>query len=685
MIEVEAPDGTVVEFPDDTPRDVMRSAMAKRWGAPKQEMVGFGERGQREQEMPLDQDARKELAIAKGMARERPNFGAGDVFQQNYVFGLGDEAKALGAGVGNMLGGNGFQAGYDVEKEIQKRLGQEYAQENPKTDFALGVGGMLAGGLPAAPSKVAGLWNMMKEGGKIAGTQGAIQGAAEGEGLEGRATGALIGGGLGLGIGAGAPQLKEGVKALARPAVNTARAAINPEKEAARRLGQAATMDTAAGSGLDDVARYKARQAGNPIINADRGEATTALARSAANQSPQARSILDDAVKPRFQTQVERIDDTLKSLSTMGGKPEQFMELAEDAARIANRKFYQDAYSKGSKSIWTPELERLTASPEVQTALKSAIKKAASNELLDGFGAMNPRVMLNEADELVFTGKGGLPSYPDLRLWDLTKRELDRMGKMAARNSDSDARIYKGLAHKLKSELTSMGDMGQSYQKALKSAAAQFGAENAYEAGMKFAAAKGGTARESIKGLSKLSPRERKLFKEGYIQAVRDRLKEQRSNRDATLFTINSPGELERARVALGKKGAQQLQAQVAVEEAMDAVRKAMGNSTTARQLAELGAASAAGSGGMWLSGNSDPTSLTLGALMGAGTKAGYGKVSNRLQVEIAKQLASNDPAKVQALIRAASQSPKYLAAVHGVAQALKSAAGRAATEQVAQ
>lgn len=34
IIEVEAPDGTIVEFPDDTPRDVMAGAMRKRFGGP---------------------------------------------------------------------------------------------------------------------------------------------------------------------------------------------------------------------------------------------------------------------------------------------------------------------------------------------------------------------------------------------------------------------------------------------------------------------------------------------------------------------------------------------------------------------------------------------------------------------------------------------------------------------------
>lgn len=35
MIEVEAPDGTIVEFPPDTPREVMRAAMQRRFGQPQ--------------------------------------------------------------------------------------------------------------------------------------------------------------------------------------------------------------------------------------------------------------------------------------------------------------------------------------------------------------------------------------------------------------------------------------------------------------------------------------------------------------------------------------------------------------------------------------------------------------------------------------------------------------------------
>jgi hypothetical protein len=364
------------------------------------------------------------------------------------------------------------------------------------------------------------------------------------------------------------------------------------------------------------------------------------------------------------------------------------MELADEAATRANKKLYGEAYAKGSGGIWTDELERLANTKEVKTALKAAIEKAASRNILDGFGAMNSKVGLDEFGNIIFRDKGGMPAYPDLRLWDLTKRELDRMGKMAARNSDSDASLYSGLARKVKEEIISQGDAGQAYAKALKTAASHFGAENAYEAGLKFATAKGMTARDAIKGLSKLKPEERKLFREGYIQAMRDTLKEAPNNRDALLKILNSDGATERARVALGKDGAKQLEAQLTVETAMDAIRKTLGNSTTTRQLAQLGLASAAGSGSMAATGNTDPTNLTIGALAGAATRFGKGKLDEKLASHIGKILASNDPGKIVLLVKTASQSPKYLETLRAITRAIgedtPALIGREITSQVA-
>ncbi len=691
VFEITAPDGRTFEVEGPDAQGAL-AALTKALGVPqKQEMVGFGTRADREQDMPETPDVARERRIAQRMARNRENFGADDVFLQNYTFGLRDEAASAGAGLAGMLHGRDYSEGYEESKEADRRLREEYAAKNPGTNLAVSAAGMLAGGLPARASTATTLGGRVIEGGTQAATQGAIQGFAEGdEGAYGRLGGAAFGGVIGGTIGGAAPLVTTGINALARPVVNTVRSALTPEKEAARRVAQAFEKDVAAGGkGLDNIDYYKARQANNPVALVDRGgENTLDLARSAANQSADARTALDDVIKPRFETQARRIGAELEKQSKLGGNPEKFMDMADDAATRANRKLYQDAYTKGADNIWTPELERLANTAEVQTALKAAIKKAASRDILDGFGAMNSKVGLDEFGNIVFRDKGGMPAYPNLRLWDLTKRELDRMGKMAARNSDSDASLYSGLARKLKTELTSLGEAGEAYAKALKTASAHFGAENAYEAGMKFASQKGMTARDAIKGISKLKPEERDLFREGYIQAMRDTLKDAPNNRDALLMIMRSDGAAERARVALGKAGAAKLEAQLMVETAMDAARKAMGNSTTARQLTQLGLASAAGSGSMAASGYTDPSSLTVGALVGAATRFGKGKIDERLAAQIGKLLASNEPGKITLLINAASRSPKYMETLRAITQALSqeapALAAREATSQAA-
>jgi hypothetical protein len=561
---------------------------------------------------------------------------------------------------------------------------QEYAEANPGKNLAASAAGMLTGGLAGRPSAAIGLGGATKEGAKVAGTQGAIQGAAEGEGLEGRAIGAVTGGAIGTVIGIAAPLIGAGARAVGAPVVNTFRSAINPEREAARRVAEAARRD-AAGTGMSPVDVYRAKKDGAPVANMDRGENSRALAQAAANQSPDARQAIDDVVAPRFQTQARRMNEKLAEESKLGGNPEKFMEMAEQAATKANRKLYNEAYRKGSGGIWDDTLEQMVNSPTVQRALKAAITKADDRNVLEGFGAFRPKVKLDEAGNIAFTGEKGMAAYPDLRLWDLTKRELDGMARQARRQGDPDEGIYAGFAAKLRDHLDTMGEAGKAYKAARASAAKQFGAENAYEAGIKFASAKGMSARDAIKGISKLKPEERKLFREGYIQAMRDRLKDAPNNRDATLQILTSDGAVERARIALGKDGAKKLEAQIEIEKAMDLMRKRLGNSTTARQLTELGLASAAGSGSMAASGNTDVTSLSVGAMAGIAGKYGKTKLDARLSSEIGKLLASNDQGRIIELINRASQSPRHLEAIKSLTKALTqnapAAVGRAVTE----
>jgi hypothetical protein len=100
--------------------------------------------------------------------------------------------------------------------------------------------------------------------------------------------------------------------------------------------------------------------------------------------------------------------------------------------------------------------------------------------------------------------------------------------------------------------------------------------------------------------------------------------------------------------LVLGRARAHELQTLLRSERIMDRPRTAVqGNSTTVRQLAELGLM---GSGGVGLGGyglyNQDPTQITLGTLM-TGLAAGGRHVDQRVMRNVADILTSQDPSRL--------------------------------------
>lgn len=95
----------------------------------------------------------------------------------------------------------------------------------------------------------------------------------------------------------------------------------------------------------------------------------------------------------------------------------------------------------------------------------------------------------------------------------------------------------------------------------------------------------------------------------------------------------------------------------------MDRLRQSMGNSSTARQWAELGLASGAGAAvGGYSTG--DWTGMSLGVLAGAATRFGAKKVNARVAERVGRLLASNDPAALQRLVQAAASDAKVMQAL---------------------
>ena len=111
-IEIEAPDGSIVEFPEGTPDTVIRTAMLKAYP-------------------PL-----KGADYAKGLAR---------TVGQGVSLGFGDEITAgVRAGVGALTGDGNFSDLYGTALDEERKSIDTFAQQNPGTALAANIGGAIA-------------------------------------------------------------------------------------------------------------------------------------------------------------------------------------------------------------------------------------------------------------------------------------------------------------------------------------------------------------------------------------------------------------------------------------------------------------------------------------------------------------------------------------------------------------
>lgn len=528
----------------------------------------------------------------------------------------------------------------------------------------------------------------------LGGEYGALSGAGEGTDLTSRATNAgsgLVGGVIG---GAAAPVLGKVAEAASnkfiQPGVSAIRGWINPEGEAGRRLALALQKDQemiaqGTAKGMSPQEWAAARQAGEPVTLADLGAGNTqALLRSAANTSPEGRAMLEKVIEDRFLGQSERVASDVRGLVAGGanaGKTSEDLVAAYDAAR---KPAYQQAYREGDKEIMTPEMERIMGSPMVVEAMRRASVSGKDRAITQGFGAFNPGVTVENGLVKFQPKPNGVPTYPNLQFWDATKRELDDIASSAGRSGEKGkAQVAGDLAKTLRGELD---QQVPSYANARGIASQFFGENNALEAGRSLAGKR--VDPQVIQGvMGKMKPDERDLFREGYASDWANRVINNISDtRDITKAMFNSPNERARALAVFGPAGMAKIQARMTLETIMDGARKAMGNSTTARQLIEAGLAGGALEGYMsgW-----DPTRMAegaagaagarkfLGSEMAAGARKLIGKVDSTTARTVARLLTSNDPNDLAQGLRMATKNQK-------IANGLKSIANRVALSSLA-
>ncbi len=632
-----------------------------------------------------------------------PSYGTGESAWEGYLKGASanwrDEiygaSKASGApdwlggfrapiGAGRLayehLTGTRGPATEEYERARDEIRAREAAMSR-QHPYAFGAGelGGAAASMLAVPGGSAAtvparLWNAAKTGAGY----GALAGAGEGEGLEGTITegarGALTGAALGT-VGAGAV---ETLSPVVNRVGNVVRGLRDPDLEAQRRIAASVRADLqGAGLKISPQEAIEADIAGTPRALLDVGESTRALARSAANTSPEGRAALTEFTQDRFEQQSPRIATYIRDM-TGGGNATEDLERIQDVARRSNRPAYRAAYAAGEDGLWTPELERLAGSPAVRRAMMNAVERGQDRSIGEGFGAFNPGVTFDNG--IMQFGRGrGAPPYPNMQYWDYVQREL-RDTQMAARRSgrNEEAGALGTLHRSLLNELDSANP---TFARARQGAGQFFGAENALEAGQNFVRSSANIP-EAQRAVARMAPAERQLFARGYASNLADAVERSGDNRNVlNAAFFNNGAARSRTLLALGPDHARRLEALLRAEKIVDLGRKAVsGNSSTVRQWVEMGLAGGAGAGALDLyeGAGFNPSHILSGAiLLGAarrGAQMGAQAIDQRVARRVGELLTSPDLSAIHSGIQLVTRNPTLFNALRRVTGAVAGA-----------
>lgn len=573
--------------------------------------------------------------------------------------------SAVAAGLVTPFSDKSFSQNYDQMRGRQEQV----MEDNPGTALAGNIAGsaLLLRGAPnsALASKALGMsgtlparigYSALSNAG-ISGADTAVRGGDAGD----IAGATLIGAGTGAALPAVSTALGGGYNALKDKVGSVIRGAVNPAGEAGRRVASAMKIDAknsvAGVLSPDDIAA--AGRNNQPLINADLGgEQTRALARAAANQSPEARGAMERVTSDRFADQGNRVARLVSRLT--GGKTDDLLMIdgLKDAAASANKGAYQKAFNTPeAQALFTPEMQQLMQSPAVQRAARMATGRSANRGAVEGFKAVqNPFHQAPDGSFKLRQRADGTLIAPTLQFWDQVKRNLDsEIGKAVRSGDKTMAADFMGLKSKL---VSSLDEAVPSYKAARQGAAAFFGAEDAVDAGKMFAKSNR-MLPEYQRGLASMKPAEKEAFETGFASELIDAAKNAGDRTNVITRMFKSPESRQKMVMAFGQKRATEIEAFVRVETAMDALRGAFGNSTTARQLIESGVI---GGGAWWYTGDFNK-GIAAAALTSGARMAGK-KIDGNVMTKTAEMLLSNDPKLITRAVQNATMSPQHMAAL---------------------
>lgn len=586
------------------------------------------------------------------------------------------------AGISSLIDGESYDANLRQAQNLSDEAQRAHPTVNTVGQIGGAIGSMIPVGSTALGARALGLTGP-SIGGRIvasglsSGAISAADTAARGGDAHEAGWSGLIGGGIGAAIPVVGAGINAGIRGLGNRIGPAIASVTNPTSEASRRVGVAVTRDASASPAgvLTSADEAMAQKANIPLVNADRGgEVTRALARSAANQSPEARSAINNVANDRFSAQGQRSTDFLKKVTNGAVDDLGLQENIKIAAKAANRPAYDAAFkSPAAQAVFTPGLQELMQSPSIRSAVSKVPARSADRGAVQGFKEIGNPFSKNSQGAYVLRQKAdGTLVAPTLQFWDQVKQNIDSAIGVAKRGGDNP-RVADLTA--LKSKLVGeLDNIVPQYQAARRGAAAFFGAEDSIEAGRNFAKSPRAIP-EARKAFSKFSSAEREGFATGYASELIDRIKTVGDRTNVINSIFKNQSTRESLDLALGPQRAKEIEAYVRVEDLADRLRGAMGNSTTARQLVELGI----GAGGGFALSGGDWKGALGGALALKGARYMGERADAKVMENVAKLLTSDNPGNLKLAVQQAAKVPGYMKALEALSERLGAPARGAA------
>lgn len=567
----------------------------------------------------IDAAVKKERGIM-GPVREQDlqEVAKQEAARQGKLYGQQQGAQESGLGVG--LGAAANQYGMGLPRLLEAYAGQNTlpgaqaheflkaadagrAEARPGAALAGTIGGVVGQVASLPVSGAATLGGRALSAANQAGTTSLVESLANSRGDIKQALGA---GAVGFAIGGAG-------SAAGEKLIQTGRTLIDP----LRGLAKSGPVDTQATArvilaakkaGLDDAAIQKGlADLGPEGFLADvMGKYGQSLARTSSNLSPEARTILENASSGRVANQQQRLVAALEGASgaTAGQTTDDLTKAIYEAAKPQVNAAYIKAKTEG---VATP-LEHpgwMQNSPLVQEALAYARNSVRNRVAARGEGEGSQFSLLDTARQY--------------------------LAKKAQNYADPDAAVAGELAKKLNGYI----------DEAISSAPAARGLAQQYKQAQ--------AATEAGAGLAKVTPDAEALkvaqagknpneiakgFGAAKIEDINRRMPGKR-----TVDIIDGSPSQKQALLAALRGNAGQVSRQASAERKFLEFENALkGNSTTARQLAEMGIITGAGAAGGYLTGF-DP--------MQAGSVAGLAALGRRGVGKIMEALASRNEAAV--------------------------------------